>query len=575
MTSHSDLAGREVSKKWCKPQTANSMSCDTTTLFAVPEPTKPGMSLLAAASIFFVAVAIGYGCTVSNPFIHEDKFFLLWNPLFGQTDQAGSFLFERTTEPRPLVFASFYINYLISGFEVWSYHLVNMLIHALAALTLFGIVRLSIRWPELREQYWSKRDCLSLACGLIWALHPLQTQSVTYISQRSESFAGLFLLLTLYCAIHFFQARASRSRQKWMVFAGANLVLGVLCKEFVAIITVLILCYEYVFCKITRRSVPLYLCLLPGLGTAVILFFGFPNTTEGVAAVKLSHLDYFLTQAEIIWQYVSLAVWPDALIFDYVHTIDPLSVAWPYVAGLGIVACVAGWGVWKRKPWGVVLAGFLLTLAPTSSFLPMPALAAENRMYVPLASLVILVVFGVYHFGVRLLHITVAGPDNRARIGLILGRVLLFVCCSILLTLTMMRNWDYRSELGLWLDTLAKQKENYRAYAWAGAILVDQAEPEKAIPYLEESLKIKPDSFNARLHMGRAMSMLDHDDESMRWFRESLSLNPTNYRLCNHVGVVLFNLGNKAAAREVFSASKRLEPSNSTADKYLSLLPIN
>ncbi len=551
------------------------MPCDTTTLFATPEPAKPGISLLKAAGIFFVAVTLGYGWTLHCPFVHEDKFFLLWNPLFGQTDQVGSFLFERTTEPRPLVFASFYINYLISGFEVWSYHLVNVLFHALAALTLFGIIRLSIRWPQLREQYGDKRDCLSLACGLIWALHPLQTQSVTYISQRSESLAGLFLFLTLYCAIHFFQAKASRSRQKWMVFTGVNFVLGVLCKESVAIIALFIVCYEYVFCQLTRRSIPLYLCFLPGIATAAVLYFWFPNISDGIAAVKLSHLDYFLSQAKIVWHYVSLAFWPDTLIFDYVHPIDSFSNAWPYVAVLGVFAGLAVWGVWVRKPWGAVLAGFFLTLAPTSSFFPMPALVAENRMYVPLASLVILAVFGGYHFGVRLLRITMAGPDNRSRTGLILGRVLLIICCSLLIVLTVLRNWDYRSELGLWLDTIHKQKENYRAYAWAGAILVDQAEPEKAIPYLEESLKIKPNSFNARLHMGRAMSMLDHDDESLRWFREALSLNPTNYRLCNHVGVVLFNLGNKAAAREVFSASKRLEQNNPTADKYLSLLPVN
>lgn len=551
------------------------MSCDTTTLLTVPEQSKSSISLFTAATIFILAVAFAYGWSIDSPFIHEDKFFLLWNPLFGQTDQVGSFLFERTIQPRPLVLASFYLNFLFSGFQVWSYHLVNMLLHAFAALTLFGIIRLSLRWPQLRVQYWDLRDCLSLACGLIWTLHPLQTQSVTHISQRSETMSGLFFFLTLYCAILFLQSKSMRSRNKWMLLSGVTLLLGVLCKEFVAVVVMLVFCYEYVFCRLRRRSIRLYACYLPGILAAIVLYFVYPNISEGIAAVKLGNMDYFMVQAEVVWQYIALAFWPDTLVFDYVRPMETISNAWPYLAGLVLLLGVVVWGVWKRKNWSVVLAGFILTLAPTSSFFPMPALIAEHRMYVPLSALVILTVFGMYHFGVRLLRITVAGAGTRPKIGVLLGRVLLVACCVLLLVLTVLRNFDYRSELGLWLDTIEKQSGNYRAYAWAGAILVDRGEPEKAVPYLEESLKIKPNSFNARLHMGRAMSMLDHSDESLRWFREALSLDPTNHRLCNHVGVVLYNLGNKAAAREVFSASKRLKKENLTADKYLGLLEIN
>ena len=300
-----------------------------------------------------------------------------------------------------------------------------------------------------------------------------------------------------------------------------------------------------------------------------------PNISDGISAVKLSHLDYFFIQSEIIWHYIALAFCPEVLVFDYVHPLENILDAWPYISGLAVLVLAVVWGIWKRKNWSVVLGGFFLALLPTSSFFPMPALAAENRMYVPLAAIVILTIFGLYHASVRLLRITVAGANNRSKIGLVLGRGLLIACCVLLLVLTVRRNLDYRSELGIWLDTISKQNDNYRAYAWAGAILVDQGEPEKAVPYLEESLKIKPDSFNARLHMGRAMSMLDHKDESLRWFREALSLNPTNYLLCNHVGVVLYGLGNKAAALEVFTASKQLENNNPTAERYLDLLRSN
>lgn len=102
---------------------------------------------------------------------------------------------------RPLITFTFAANYAISGLQVWSYHAVNLLIHVLAALTLFGIVRRTLQGASLRARFGDVSQGLALAVALLWLVHPLQTESVTYVIQRAESLVGLWYLLTLYGAI--------------------------------------------------------------------------------------------------------------------------------------------------------------------------------------------------------------------------------------------------------------------------------------------------------------------------------------------------------------------------------------
>jgi protein O-mannosyl-transferase len=88
------------------------------------------------------------------------------------------------------------LNYAVSGLDPWSYHVANLAIHASAALVLFGIVRRTLQGPRLRDRFRTQANGLAAAVAVCWAVHPLQTESVTYIIQRMESLMGLFLLLT-------------------------------------------------------------------------------------------------------------------------------------------------------------------------------------------------------------------------------------------------------------------------------------------------------------------------------------------------------------------------------------------
>ncbi|HUI06351.1 MAG TPA: hypothetical protein VL486_05040, partial [Verrucomicrobiae bacterium] len=106
-----------------------------------------------------------------------------------------------TVEGRPLINLSLAINYALSGYNVWGYHALNLAVHILAGLTLLGIVRRTLLQPALRARFGAVASELALATAVLWTVHPLQTESVTYIVQRAESIMGLFYLLTLYCFI--------------------------------------------------------------------------------------------------------------------------------------------------------------------------------------------------------------------------------------------------------------------------------------------------------------------------------------------------------------------------------------
>ena len=146
---------------------------------------------------------------------------------------------------------SFKLNYALSGFQYTDYHLVNLVIHVLAGILLYGVIRRTLMSSSLRAVYGSGAHWLALIAALLWTVHPLQTESGTYICQRFESLMGMFYLLTLYCFI-----RASDSPRKHLWYCVAVLVcsLGMATKEIMVTAPVIVLAYDYVFLSRSMRE---------------------------------------------------------------------------------------------------------------------------------------------------------------------------------------------------------------------------------------------------------------------------------------------------------------------------------
>lgn len=166
--------------------------------------TSAGALRWASALALVLATAVVYRGTLAAPLIYDDRLWITWNP---SIQHLGSIVDVLAPPPgsvvfgRPVLSLSLALNYAVSGENAWSYHLANLGVHMLAALALFGIVARTLDLRPALVPFARDRTLAAFAVALLWALHPLQTESVTYVIQRAESLMGLFYLLTLYCFI--------------------------------------------------------------------------------------------------------------------------------------------------------------------------------------------------------------------------------------------------------------------------------------------------------------------------------------------------------------------------------------
>jgi tetratricopeptide (TPR) repeat protein len=410
---------------------------------------------LAPLLVLF-AGAIAYSNSFQGPFIFDDNLAIVDNP---QVRSLDPFRFPSTIATtisgRPILIFSFAVNYAIAGLHREIYHITNLLIHLACALFLYGIVRQTLLSPKVSDkQSASNAPILAALIALLWVVHPLTTQSVTFIVQRAESLAGLFLLATLYCTI-----RLTGGSRWWGVLAVITCACGMATKEIVAAAPILALLYDRTFVTgslkdALARRWKFYLALA---ATWLLILYSLHTGLRGTMVgfnLGISPLDYARTELNVIARYLRLAFCPTDLTLDYADW--PVAVHWSDVSWEGwLVLAVAIFFAFCLywRPWlGFLGAWFFLILAPTSSVLPIKQeAAAEQRMYLPLAAVICLVVIS--------LSILV---QNRR----ILRQLSVLAACAAAVaftSLTLARNQQYSDAVTIWTDTVAKRPNDSRA----------------------------------------------------------------------------------------------------------------
>lgn len=386
---------------------------------------------------------------------------------------------------------SFQLNFAASKLKVADYHLVNLFIHCAAGLFLFGLVRRTLALPRSAAAFAANADLLAFFVAAIWMCHPLQTQSVTYISQRYESMMGMFFL----GAVYFFCRSLGQDRRRlWLLLCVVSSILAMGSKEVAVVLPLVIVFYDYFtsgqsLSEMLKARRKVHLCIFLTWGVQAIFLMSSQAAlvnVGGSAADQLSYapLPYLLAQAEVIARYLRLALWPAGLCFDYGWGVDfPLrDILLPLllVGGLAVLTCVA---VFRRWPSGFFGLWFFAVLAPTSSILPLPDVIFEHRMYLPLAAVVAFLVLAAY----RLL--------NREHVPAFVNRLaacLALACIVACGVATYQRNKVYHSEFAMWSDVVAKCPENLRAQNDLAVVLIERGELDAALARLDVVLSSIP-----------------------------------------------------------------------------------
>jgi tetratricopeptide (TPR) repeat protein len=434
---------------------------------------------------------------------------------------------------RPALTISLALNHALGGASPWGYHVFNIIVHVLAGLTLFGLIRRTLQLPCFQGRFEATAAGLALAVALLWVVHPLQTQSVTYVIQRAESMMGLFYLLTLYALLR--GATTASWQLAWYALAVCACALGMASKEVTMTAPLVAMLYDRAYLsaswrELLRRRWGLYLALAT---TWVILIPAFqtaidPDATTGFGIKQVTPLGYALTQPQVILHYLRLVVWPFPQSLDYGW---PVATTWEEIVPSALVVlallAVTAWA-WRRDPrLSFVGAAFLLILAPTSSVLPIADLAMEHRMYLPLAAVLVLIVVGAYRFGMRLLlHHDVPEPRAVLYLAVVAGLSVALLGC-----LTIARNEDYRDEIVLWRGAAAVSPRNARVF----------------------------------LNLGDAVRKAGHDDEAFAAFRTAVELDPINPLSRISLAGLYYERGDLAEAEQHITEALRLDPNNTMA----------
>lgn len=551
---------------------------------------------------------LAFANSFSNPFVLDDISGIAQNEYIRSLtplSRALSAPVQSVAAGRPLLALSLALNYAWGGLDPAGYHAFNLLVHWAAALTLFGCIRRGLALPGIPEALARLRSPLAAAVAAIWLVHPLQAEVVNYVVQRSESLMGLFYFLTIYAMLRGqTPERAFRGLTPWTFVAIAACALGMATKESMVTAPVVVLLLDVLFVTgslagALRARGALYAGLAATWGLLATLIANGPRSHSAGFASGVSVQTYLFNQAWVIVNYLRLAIWPYPLVADYGVT-TPITFAQAAAPGALVLSLLAltVWALWKAPRVGFLGAFFFITLAPTSSIVPIATeVAAERRMYLPLAAVLLLL-------ALALLRLTATGAVVAAGAGR--RRALLAVSGMLIVAFTGLsfaRNRDYRDPVILWNDVLAHHPngrvhytlglelkargdtagalEHYRAAALAGHAeahyalgfeLDARGETAAALDEYRTFVRLAGEDYrvpNTWVLIGRALMQQGALPDAETAFRTTLSMQPRHGDALGGLADALMAQQRFSEAVAAYSAFLQVDPANAIARENL------
>ncbi len=518
----------------------------------------PQRDLSRSASLWIWPAALTAASVVFSPAINGTFIFDDFHLPFTDPNAAAMPARFWLGDVRPLLMATYWVNHLVSGSHPFSYHVVNIVLHATAATLVYFLLNrlLAISAAGTSVQW------IAIFGAALFLLHPLQTESVDYIAGRSEILCALFVLGGWLLFLNRFSEKTTPARAAAIILCAAAAVLS---KESGVCLAGLIVATDLYFrneplAAHFRKRIFLYVPGLIGLASATIVILRAlaKSTTAGFSS-GATPFEYALTQCRAIAIYLRLFLVPAGQNVDWqlpFYRSFRDSQAWLCVPGMALLIVAIVWFYNRARLVSFGLLVFLLALAPTSSFIPVQDALAERRMYLPIIGL----------------SIALAGALGAA-VGTALGRapftarltaVLASAVLLVFAALSYNRSRVWSSDILLWQDSIAKNPGNTRAHSNLGGALMLRHDCAGAAREYKTIVDMQGlDEINGR-NLGSAYECSQQPDLALSTYRGVAALHPSA-EVYVRIGFLEGIRNNAAASLAAFEKALQLDPNNAAA----------
>ena len=462
---------------------------------------------------------------------------------------------------RFLTCLSIALNYHFQKFNVFGYHLFNLLIHLVSTILVWWFVLLTLSTPKIKQQKISQQaNLIAFFAGLIFLTHPIQTEAVTYIIQRATSLAALFYLacLNLYIKSRLLEYEKPASRISKFYYLGSLIlaVMAMFTKEMAITLPLMVLLYEYSFLK-TKKNID-WKKIAPFLITLLIIPLTMLITKsanlmemrlESEPSPGISPGNYLLTQFQVIVTYIRLIFLPINQNLDYDYPVAKSLLESPTLTSLLFLAIILFIAIRIFSKYRLVsfaIFWFFLTLLPESSIIPIKDLIFEHRLYLPMVGFSFFLVIVLYYL------------FAKKSLGLLVAVLVILITCYSILTYK--RNFIWKDEFSLWNDVIRKSPWKARAYSERGNAYKNKGNLEQAISDYNKALEIDPNYANAYNNRGITYLNKGNFEQALFDCNKAIQLDPKSAFSCYNRGNTYKKKGNLEQAISDYSKAIEIKP---------------
>jgi len=526
-------------------------------------------NLIAVSAVIVVGFLI-YSNSFHGPFAFDDFEQIVNNRFIRITDLDSKSLWDAALKSpgrnRPVANISLALNYYLGAYNVFGYHIFNILIHIFNGVLVFFValilitqdLRLKPNGPVMHAEGSAVVFFTALAAALVFVAHPLQVQSVTYIIQRMNSMAVLFFFCAFLLYIH--GRRTSIQRKRWILFSGSLLswILALGSKPIAATLPFIIWLYEWYFLQNMdrnwiKRNYQYFLGLAALLVLLILFYLGkHPIDTlfEGYTGMNFTLSERILTEFRVVVFYLSLLFYPHPSRLNLIHDFSishslfaPATTLFAllFILALLVLAC---YQANRRRLFSFCIFWFFIHLVIESTVIGID-LVFEHRLYLPM--------FGFTLFGACAL---LALFSNKTTWAILISVFIVFT----LGTGTYIRNRVWQDNLTLWSDVIAKNPRSYKAHFNLGSDFIRQGKLDAAIAHFSQALRIKPRYDKAHTNLGIALERQGKIKQAIAHYYAALKINPGSAVAHYNIGVVLNTEGKIKQALFHYLEALRLNP---------------